>query len=306
LIPDPETKKRPNNPKLSSKRLRVPEEFSLINNTEETINYINKLKSNFHFLRKTFVDLQNVKKITNDAIIVLLSIVSQFPSRKIAVSGNKPKDVHVCDILEQSGFFDHVSGVISSKNASTKSKIITEKYIQVKSDITSILVSEAVETVFGEKGRSPGIQRALVELMGNTFEHATLKEEKEHWWLSIFHDFDGKKVCFSFVDNGLGILETLKPKPIYSLLASLNFKSPKDILKEAMTGEIGSRHQLKSRGQGLPSFITSQDRNSFDNLIVISNSACGKITDDFYVNLNNEFTGTLFYWEFNENHKWIK
>jgi hypothetical protein len=176
----------------------------------------------------------------------------------------------------------------------------------VKSDVTSELVSDAVETVFGFKGRSPGMQRALIELMGNTFEHASLSVNKEVWWLSVFHDLESKKVCFAFVDNGLGILETIKQRPVYEFLKKLNIQSPDKILKEAMKGVLGSRYKLKSRGQGLPSFITSQDRESFGELVVLSNNAIGMISQNNYLTLSNTFNGTLFYWEFDTQHRWIK
>jgi hypothetical protein len=186
-----------------------------------------------------------------------------------------------------------------------KNKILTENFQDVQSDVTSKLVSDAVETVFGVPGRSPGIQRALIELMGNTFAHATLTERKEYWWLSVFHYVDEKKVCFAFVDNGLGILETIKQRPISALLSTLNIKTSKDILKEAMTGELGSRYKLKNRGKGLPSFLTSKNRQSFDNLIVVTNNAIGVIGEDKYVTLKEIFKGTLFYWEFNERNVWL-
>jgi hypothetical protein len=103
----------------------------------------------------------------------------------------------------------------------------------------------------------------------------------------------------------LGILKTIKQRPINALLTRLNVRTPNEILKEAMTGELGSRYQVDSRGQGLPSFLTSQNRKSFENLIVIANDAMGIISENNYVTLTEIFRGTLFYWEFNENNIWL-
>lgn len=289
----------------SEKRISVPSHFSLINNTESTLNFFTRLKKNLAKRRRTFINFEDVEIITNDAIVAMLSVLAEFKQRKILIGGNYPKNNQVKNIFIKSGFFDYVVGVHPPEVVTGRNKILTENFKDVKSDVTSKLVSDAVETVFGVPGRSPGIQRALIELMGNTFEHAALAEHKEYWWLSVFHYVDEKKVCFAFVDNGFGILETIKLRPINSLLTSLNIQTSKDILKEAMTGELGSRYQIKNRGQGLPSFLTSQDRKSFENLIVITNNAMGKISENNYVTLTEIFGGTLFYWEFNENNIWL-
>lgn len=301
----PGTKKKHPNQIASEKRVAVPNFFSLIHNTEETMHFFLRLKENLFKRKKTFINLEHVNEITNDAIVTMLSILSEFKSLKISISGNYPKNEQVKDIFIKSGFFDYISGVQAPKSLIGRNKILTENFKDVKSDITSKLVSDAVETVFGVPGRSPGIQRALIELMGNTFDHASLTSKKELWWLSVFHYIDEKKVCFAFVDNGLGILETIKQRPIGNLLTSLNIRTSKDILKEAMTGELGSRYQLKNRGQGLPSFLTSQNRKSFENLVVITNDAIGLISEENYLNLKRIFSGTLFYWEFNENNIWL-
>ncbi len=290
----------------SDKRITVLKHFSLIYNTERTLNFFTRLKDNLIAKRRTFVNFEEVEIITNDAIVVMLSVLAEFVHSKVPISGNYPKNEHVKEIFIKSGFFDYVKGVVPPESFIGRNKILTENYKDVKADVTSKLVSDSVETVFGVPGRSPGIQRALIELMGNTFEHASLSDQKEFWWLSVFHHINEKKVCFAYVDNGLGILKTIKQRPISALLTRLNVRTPKEILKEAMTGELGSRYQLDSRGQGLPSFLTSQDRRSFENLTVIANDAMGFISENKYVTLTEIFRGTLFYWEFNENNVWLK
>ena len=290
----------------SEKRITVLKHFSLIHNTDRTLNFFTRLKGNLTARRNTFINFEDVEIITNDAIVVMLSVLAEFVQFRVPISGNYPKNEHVKEILIKSGFFEYVKGVKPPESFVGRNKILTENFKDVKSDVTSKLVSDSVETVFGVPGRSQGMQRALIELMGNTFEHATLSDQKEIWWLSVFHHINEKKVCFAFVDNGLGILKTIKQRPINTLLTRLNVRTPKAILKEAMTGELGSRFQIESRGKGLPSFLTSQDRKSFDNLTVITNDAMGFISENNYVTLTEIFKGTLFYWEFNENNKWLK
>lgn len=302
----PGSNKRSSSHKSSLKRIIVPTNFSYISNTEECIIFHNRVLLNLSQRRNTYFDLSNVENISNEAIVALLSVVSTFRDKKVLINGNFPTNKNIKDIFIQSRFFDYVGGNTFNINTTSKNRILTQKNIQVKSDVTSELVSDAVETVFGERGRSTGIQRALIELMGNTFEHASISDSKEIWWLSVFHELDKNKVCFAFVDNGLGILDTIKHKPVYEFLRRLKIVAADKVLKEAMKGIIGSRYKIKSRGQGLPSFITSQDRESFGELVVISNNAIGKISQNNYLTLSNSFKGTLFYWEFDNRHKWIK
>lgn len=302
---------------VNYKRIKAPENFTLIGNPELVIEFISKLKICFENKQRVFVVLQDVKKIDYDAIVVLLSIMVRFKSKKIDFNGDFPKDVNAKKILNQSGFLKNLYKQFSDEDRyeisqDTTNRIHTHAWKNVDSLLSAKLIEQASQTVWGEKRRCQGAQRALIELMLNTNNHATLGiEGDKHWWLSVNHQMKENKVTFSFVDYGVGVFRSLENKPegnkfykaIEKLGSIFKFNDNCELLRLIINGELHKSVTGEHyRGKGLPGINDALNRNSFSNLFIITNDVYADVTNGVYKKLKNNFNGTFLYWELNQSN----
>ncbi len=169
-------------------------------------------------------------------------------------------------------------------------------------------LSKAMETVFGTQIFNRPLQGALIEMQANSVNHAYPVNENESdfinvirsnkpWYLSAFHDPDNKRVYFSFIDNGVGILKTLYKKITQKALDALDSSS---VLKNAFEGKYKSSTRLAERGRGLPSIKEAFNKNAFKDLKIITNDHLYNFADDTCVRLTNSFEGTFYIWILDE------
>jgi len=200
-------------------RVNAPEVFSFINNTEAVVEFINSLKRQYENKSQVFIELEKVSEIDYSAIVVLLSIMVKFKAEHIKFDGSIPIIQESKDILTKSGFFDNLYKTFKMEDryelfASSKNGIHTHAWKNVDSKLGDEIISSATKSIWGESRRCQGVQRALIELMQNTNNHADIgKIGAKHWWLSVNHDCQSKKVSFSFVDFGVGVFTSLYNKP---------------------------------------------------------------------------------------------
>ena len=160
------------------------------------------------------------------------------------------------------------------------------------------------------------MQRVFIELMQNTNNHASNHRKGEKlWWSSIIHNKKEEKVCFSFIDYGVGILDSLKNKETGKfariMTAIKNILKPQnnaDILKLLLEGKIHEliKEQAYNRGKGLPGIYKAWKSNDISNLIVITNNVYANVANNEYREMTNDLSGTFIYWEINKNNKSIK
>lgn len=298
-------------------KITAPSDFSFVNNTNEVSEFIGKVKKLYEKRKKVFVILDEVAKIDYGAIVVLLSIMVKFSSSGIDFNGSFPKSRNAKRLLLQSGFF---SNLYKDNNLKERYKIgghdhegiCTHAQKNVDALLSSQIIAKAAQTIWGETRRCPGVQRALIELMQNTNNHATIGATGEkHWWLSVYHDKKANSVAFSFVDLGVGIFENLNNKTEKSKL--YNWKTlVADRLKFGNNAELlrlildGSLHRTVTgedfRGKGLPGIAEVMRRKQITNLHVISNDAHADVSNNIFVKLDTPFDGTFMYWELNKEN----
>ncbi len=257
--------------------IAAPTSFSFIEHPEEMLAFLDKIfavsqrrvwrrGSVRHFMR-VFIDMAQVKYLTPDAIPVLVSVVASKESRAIAFGGNVPNDPALQEIFTQSGFYRHVTSR-KRLQVDEQGSIRERKSYVVEADTARDLVKFATEKLYGKKVRKQGVQRVLIECMSNTRNHADPKEiHFKPWWASAYYWKDKRKVCFTFIDTGVGIFESLKKKGLLDILMSA-FKSidNRQILREILEGKIGSRTGLDYRGKGLPSVREVLEKGLISNL----------------------------------------
>lgn len=301
--------------------MNAPKNFSLLKYTEETIEFINILKVKYDKSKKVYVNLQNIEYLDYSAVTVLLSVMFKFKSKGIEFNGNFPLKPELKALLINSGFLKYLTKPIGNRveySIGNQNQIFTRANKKVNPELGFAVMKEASNTIWGKPRTCKGLQRVLLELMQNTNNHADLSQKgTQHWWLSVNHNINEKKVSFVFVDYGIGIFESLKQKPsdnkwfgwTEKIKNRLKYGSNDEILKLLLNGDlhltVTGQH---FRGKGLPGVKQVFDRNQISNLHIISNDVFAGVPKKRYKKLSNDFHGTFVYWEItkkNENMDWI-
>jgi hypothetical protein len=288
-------------------RLDAPVDFSVFSNHEAVFSFVdeaNRIRENKFYIS---INLENVRNLSNEAIVILLSIMFNFVADNLGVEAKAPLDFTVNDRLDKSGFFEFMRGAnASERNKKAFNKIHTKNSKEVDSEFTDRILQQATTTVWGDKRGNEDIQRVFVELMMNTNKHADPnKEASETWWLSAEHDEENKRVSFAFVDNGVGILESIdklayKQGKFKELKAFI--KNDKDLLKDIMEGKLKSRTGLSFRGKGLPASLKAFRRNSFSKFTIVTNGVYADFEKNTFTTFYPKFSGTLIFFELSQEN----
>jgi STAS domain. len=285
--------------------IKVPNDFSLISNHVEALKFLNFCKS-LDYKRSKFVyfDFQEVTNIGNGAITILLSIIGGLQDQNINVSGCYPNDEHARNFLERSGFLRYFKAKIKKENGNSRNAILHRGKDQTHAKETAKLIHGAMKTVWGEDYRNPKLQGMLIELMANTVNHAYLRRSHQKgWYFSVDHIESENKVRFCFVDNGKGILSTIKIRFRDKILKLFDNIDDRDLIIEAFNGTFGSRTRLTNRGKGLPVIKRNLEENVIKRLKVISNNVILDFENKQASILEEGFSGTFYYWELDQSCK---
>lgn len=301
-------------------KLHAPQIFSLIKNPSETIEFISKLEEHFVAKRKVFVRLNRVEYLGEGALAVLLSSLINFRTNQIDFNGDFPKNKSAHKKLLDSGFFNQLYNnkrpVQEESYDLSSGKIFTHASKIVDAKLSSDLILAISKRIWGEERRCLGVQRAYIELMQNTNNHASITTKGEHhWWTTVNYDSDRSVACFAFLDYGVGIIKSITTDPKSKLNKVINIfknlfysKNQSELLELLLKGEIhkaGRNHSSTKqyfRGKGLPGIYEACNLNHISNLVVITNKAMAQVSEEKYVLLDKDFSGTFVYWEVKQNN----
>ena len=301
-------------------KLHAPKIFSLIKNPSETIEFISKLEEYFSAKRKVFVRLNRVEYLGEGALAVLLSSLINFRSNQINFNGDFPKNKRANKKLLDSGFFNQLYNntrpVREESYDLSSGKIFTHASKIVDAKLSSDLILTISKRIWGEERRCLGVQRAYIELMQNTNNHASItKKGEHHWWTTVNYDVERGVACFAFLDYGVGIIKSITTDPKSKLNRVINIfknifysKNDSELLELLLKGEIhkaGRNHSSTKqyfRGKGLPGIYEACSLNHISNLVVITNKAMAQVSEDNYVLLDKNFSGTFVYWEVKQDN----
>lgn len=294
-------------------KVKPSSEFTILKNAKNVIRFVHQLKS---YARPKFsgyrvlIDLSEVTSIDIGSISLLLSVVKELAYYDVDVTGNIPNDGECRRIFVESGFLPHMKSITGkfSQDLTNKNLILTRGKDKTRNKEVGETIKQAVEMITGKREHFPPIFSIIQEINGNSIEHAYDKKRKEHWLLSINHDKTNNKVIFSFADNGVGILRTLRRKLPQQFFDALNLKNDPDILKGAFTKKYSSRHEQQiNRNKGLPLLKKIQTENlEVKNLFVITNDVFLYIDTYKSIPIGKNFSGTFYYWELDNEciEKW--
>ena len=166
-----------------------------------------------------------------------------------------------------------------------------------------------------DRQRCKGVMGTLIELMQNTYDHASFgKEGQRHWWVSVQHLPEEKKVSFCFVDFGVGVFASLEggeSKPFQKAFAELKRRflgSGNEVLLDRIfRGEL---HKTvtgrKYRGKGLPKIYEVLQRGGISNLSMVTNDVYYSSANGGGRRLRCGFPGTFVSWDMTERTQSIR
>jgi hypothetical protein len=122
-------------------------------------------------------------------------------------------------------------------------------------------------------------------------------------FFSTDHIPEENKVKFCFVDNGRGILKTLRKKFPDKIATLIGGNLGNSIIKRAFEGEFGSRTKLSNRGRGLKAIKKGFELGYIKSLKVITNNVFYDFENGAVEELKEDFDGTFYFWEIDNTCK---
>ena len=275
--------------------------FSMVRNPELMIRFLNKLKLAVYNGRNVVLDFSNVIDISNDGFIALLSVIqdSKVP-KTVIVNAIIPRDYKVKKRLMECGISEASTGLqtITPKSGRFRQK----SSLTADTEEANELIQFATRQIYGKKKELKDVQRILSECIDNTTYHANpTKRLAERWWGTVFFDEEEDTAYFSILDNGIGIIESLRVNWMGALKLKIKYSSNVELMRDIFKGGILSSTRESNRGNGLPNIFRARSRRQFSRLICITNNVYIDFDKDDYRLLENSFSGTFFYWEVSDD-----
>ena len=298
------------------KTFTVPQVFSIIENPEQTIKFFNSILEIIEKIRKMVkqrktkqsmylfkIDMKEVKKITGDALMYLLTVIKNTRGKKsLTVNwiGNFPDDKEIREFLQASGYLDYMK-------TDKRNLIKTNEKIQIRTgktyvyrdnkDIRKEVVDFTVEKLKKNKKEMLFLFNILTEVITN-IEHAyNIKDDlifDPSWYIMVENNPD--RIKYTFMDNGLGIPTTVKKKLFEEILKKFNIDTEYKYIKTALDGSYKrTQTEKRERSTGLPDVYEKLKNKKICNLIIISNSAY--YCEDNPKDINENLIGTIICWE---------
>lgn len=303
---DVEAKKRRSKKKAILKKKRkyshekvvimFPNNFSLLDDYEKNIAFINSIINRINFktselcLDMSCIDIVDISALIYTDVIIK-NIKRNHKLKKIYAY--YPENTDIKNYLDKCGFAYKKDEDLENFKIIEKKKVDTD----IINEIIDYLNRKRVKITLSSQ---KALYSILLELMDNTEQHAYSESNfKENWY--FYMDVEKEKIRFVFLDNGRGIVNTIR---LQSILLSMNKEkinitkefTDSTILKMALAGnyQVSSTRE-KNRNKGLPNIYSRFIEKDIKNLKIISRKATHNLNND--KDLTAELKGTLFYWE---------
>ena len=278
----------------------VPKDFSLLNNTEETLKCLNSLIDNVSRQRSSInVNSSNVIFVDPSALMYLISILNDASSRHIVIRGTYPNDIKTKTLFIKYGFHRFVShNKRKSCNYIDNDTLQIRESKTVSPDIAKSIVEFAdSHNCFNKnKNLAKGLYASLIEMMANAYQHAYDCIKLNRWFISC--EYSEGVVSFVLFDKGVGIPSTVQRK-MKDKINSILSKQESIILKSALKGDFRTQTKEANRGKGLPQIYEFLKSDNVVSATLLSGHGYCEITNDnvkINVDLKNKLYGTLFSW----------
>jgi len=293
-------KLRLNISKIIKTILRAEEQFSIRDNPNETIDFLNEIQNALLKGVPVHIDVSKVKDMTVDALLYLLALIDNMKFKEIPfyIKGNLPQNAEARDIFVQSGFLNYV-------NTNTNTVLVTKDCVQIydgrnaDSAIAKKLCSFAINKLEKKRTEFRILYNIIMEIIINTKQHAyNVNTELPKWY--AYARYSNSGIDFSILDTGFGIPSTVRKdwfERLNELIANIPILKTSDsrLLKSVTDGEFRTKTKEKYRGKGIPMIAKQNDSNYINDLTIVSNRGYIMVGKD-QKDLITPLRGTLYYW----------
>jgi len=291
------------------KEIIAPSNFSLYQNPNETLKYIEDIKIAVKNSMPVRIDMEQIEVLSIDTIMYFLAILKKLKVTGLnySCSGSLPKNEECKHLLRASGFLNYVKSKDRRADLTHESNIVRiisgqNSDGETASKICSFVISKLNLT----RLETFDLYIIIMELMSNTRLHAYINSSKfiTDWYVFVYYLPEKKSVRFIFMDTGSGIPSTIRKRLLEPTKTLIGLNTHTNYIKSAMKGTyLRSRTGESYRGTGLPTINSLSQESYIKDLTIISNRGYytetrrgdgDKWGDD---DLNFGLDGTLFYWE---------
>lgn len=294
-------------------KFTAPEKLSICDNSEETIEYFHEIfeiKHKHNVGTAFFINLENVKNVTMDALMYLTAIVNDARSNRIhkyKFKGNFPKEASAKKIFIESGFLSFVNSGIDKEIIPSNNKIRILKGHKIDSRLAGEICKFVQKECNLNMIDTSPLYEMLIELMGNTIQHAYNQNKinsSAHSWY-IYAEATEDYIEFVFLDTGFGIPTTVKKRITEKITETIfpMFNKDSEYIISALQGSY-RRTQTgeKYRGKGLPQVLDCFNSGLLYDIFIVSGKGWCKLKykseESFEANdFENKISGTLFSWK---------
>ena len=282
----------------------APKEFSFVDNTDALVSYLNDCERVLHKNKKVIIDISKIDTLSTDAIALLVACVNDngFSGKYGQIRGNAPVKKDLANLFIESGFYRYVetdNRNLKHIEKTDENLLNKESHIKVQADLAKKACLLGTQYVFKNSNPLSILYEMLIEAMSNTNNHANKGERgKTKWWLYVYNAPDNK-TCYSFVDLGVGIFDSM-PVAIYKKVArKLNITHNADLVMDLLDGKIKSREKVDQniRGKGIPQIARNSENDKIGRAYIISNDVKINLKTRSSERLKDNFKGTFLYWE---------
>jgi hypothetical protein len=282
--------------------VEAPSVFSIVNNPDAAMQFF----ANLELYSRRYninLDLQKVETLTTDAIAALIATIRRMD---INGRGNLPDNADAQRMLIESGFFDYVSFTQQLPEVK-RGSIQQQKSKLVEPVVAKNLVHFGTKSIWGTSQKCTAAYSTLIECMANTRNHASGRNDDkkwhekrkppELWWATVYADAGRKKICFTFVDTGVGIFRSVRIGVVRKIYDLFGGREDTDILRDMLLGKVPSSTKLSFRGKGLPYMNRLAMEKRISSLVIVANDVYANVSSETFEQLRIPFHGTLVYWE---------
>jgi hypothetical protein len=281
--------------------VHAPSVFSIVGNPEDAMLFFSNLEL-YASRYNLNLNLSNVATITTDAIAALIATVRRLD---VSMRGNLPNNSDAQRMLLESGFFQYVSSTQELPQV-PRGSIRQRESTTVEPVLAKGLVHFGTKGICGTSQKNTAAYSTLIECMANTRGHAAGRSElkmpqqrrpPETWWATVYADTGRKRVCFTFVDTGVGIFRSVRLGVVRKIYDFFGGKDDTDILRDMLEGKVPSSTTLSFRGKGLPYMNRLAHEKRISSFVIVANDVYANVSSGNFEKLPIPFHGTLIYWE---------
>jgi hypothetical protein len=249
------------------------------------------------------ISMKEIVELTPDALFTLQSLLcNQNFHLNQPIRGDFPINETFKEIMNDSGFVEMLQNDLAEYQSSRMgARVIHESSMKADPKIAERIIRDAyLKLGLGEPTNMQydSSYTIILELMANVTEHAGREKLSHPWFLFAFTNKHDQYVEFTFLDHGIGVIDSLKKELFGDIKYWFAPDKRVDLLTSMFKGEMHRTHSgLAYRGKGLPKIYNKYKvAGDISHLAVLTQNVFLDFHHGNRLLLNSSFAGTAYYW----------